>query len=67
MGIVTDAELGISFVLNWIAAPFFMVGLAWSFLPDRQDLRKGLIFVGIARCTAMVLIWTDLAKVDGDY
>ncbi|KAF1811280.1 arsenical-resistance protein ACR3, partial [Eremomyces bilateralis CBS 781.70] len=56
-----------SFVLNWIIAPLFMVGLAWAFLPDRQDLREGLIFVGIARCIAMVLIWTDLAGGDGDY
>jgi len=44
-----------------------MVALAWAFLPDRQDLREGLIFVGIARCIAMVLIWNDLAKGDGDY
>lgn len=44
-----------------------MVSLAWAFLPDRQDLREGLIFVGIARCIAMVLIWTDLAGGDGDY
>ena len=44
-----------------------MVGLAWAFLPDRSDLREGLIFVGIARCIAMVLIWTDLAGGDGDY
>lgn len=54
-------------MLNWIVAPLFMVGLAWAFLPDRPDLREGLIFVGIARCIAMVLIWTDLAKGDGDY
>ncbi|KAF2258446.1 arsenical-resistance protein ACR3 [Lojkania enalia] len=60
-------QILISFVLNWIIAPLFMVGLAWAFLPDRQDLREGLIFVGIARCIAMVLIWTDLAKGDGDY
>lgn len=44
-----------------------MVGLAWAFLPDRPDLREGLIFVGIARCIAMVLIWTDLAGGDGEY
>jgi len=54
-------------VLNWIVAPLLMVGLAWAFLPDRQDLREGLIFVGIARCIAMVLIWTDLAGGDADY
>ncbi|KAF2731562.1 arsenical-resistance protein ACR3 [Polyplosphaeria fusca] len=60
-------QIGVSFVLNWIVAPLFMVSLAWAFLPDRQDLREGLIFVGIARCIAMVLIWTDLAKGDGDY
>ncbi|KAJ4292618.1 arsenicals resistance [Kalmusia sp. IMI 367209] len=60
-------QIGISFVLNWIIAPLLMVALAWAFLPDRQDLREGLIFVGIARCIAMVLIWTDLAKGDGDY
>lgn len=60
-------QIAFSFVVNWILAPLLMTGLAWAFLPDRQDLRQGLIFVGIARCIAMVLIWTDLAKGDGDY
>ncbi|CAO2658045.1 Nn.00g073050.m01.CDS01 [Neocucurbitaria sp. VM-36] len=60
-------QILVSFILNWIIAPLFMVALAWAFLPDRQDLREGLIFVGIARCIAMVLIWTDLAQGDGDY
>lgn len=60
-------QLFFSFVLNWIIAPLFMVGLAWAFLPDQEDLREGLIYVGIARCIAMVLIWTDLAGGDGDY
>ncbi|KAI7496615.1 arsenical-resistance protein ACR3 [Hortaea werneckii] len=60
-------QIAISFVINWILAPFFMVALAWAFLPDRQELRDGLIFVGVARCIAMVLIWTDLAGGDGDY
>ncbi len=60
-------QIAVSFVLNWIIAPLFMVALAWAFLPDRQDLREGLIFVGIARCIAMVLIWNDLAKGDTDY
>ncbi|KAF2277868.1 arsenical-resistance protein ACR3 [Westerdykella ornata] len=60
-------QILISFVLNWIVAPLFMVALAWAFLPDRQDLREGLIFVGIARCIAMVLIWNELAKGDSNY
>src|ERR1700760_3819770 len=60
-------QIAVSFVLNWIVAPLFMVALAWAFLPDRQDLREGLIFVGIARCIAMVLIWNDLANGDADY
>src|SRR6201996_4678393 len=60
-------QIAISFVLNWIVAPLFMVALAWAFLPDREDLREGLIFVGIARCIAMVLIWNDLANGDRDY
>lgn len=60
-------QIGISFVLNWILCPLLMTGLAWAFLPDREDLRQGLIFVGIARCIAMVLIWTSLSGGDGDY
>ena len=60
-------QIAISFVLNWIIAPLFMTALAWVFLPDRRELRDGLIFVGVSRCIAMVLIWTDLAEGDGDY
>lgn len=60
-------QLGFSLVVNWIVAPLLMVGLAWAFLPDQRDLREGLILVGVARCIAMVLIWTGLAGGDNDY
>ena len=60
-------QIGVSFVLNWVVAPLFMVGLAWAFLPDRRDLREGVMFVGMGRCIAMVLVWTELAGGDGEY
>ncbi|KAL7660863.1 arsenicals resistance [Aspergillus niger] len=60
-------QVGFSIVVNWIIAPFFMLGLAWAFLPDERGLREGLILVGIARCIAMVLVWTGLAGGDGEY
>ncbi|KXH63929.1 arsenical-resistance protein [Colletotrichum nymphaeae SA-01] len=60
-------QLGFSIILNWIVAPLFMLALSWAFLPDKQGLRNGLILVGVARCIAMVLIWTSLARGDGNY
>lgn len=60
-------QIGFSIIVNWIIAPLLMLGLAWAFLPDEPGLRTGLIFVGIARCIAMVLIWTGLAGGDEEY
>ncbi|KAL8724280.1 MAG: hypothetical protein Q9181_006898 [Wetmoreana brouardii] len=60
-------QIAFSIFLNWIVAPFLMLGLAWAFLPDKSSLREGLILVGLARCIAMVLIWTGLAGGDGEY
>ena len=60
-------QLLLSVFVNWIVAPLLMLGLAWAFLPDQSGLRNGLIFVGLARCIAMVLIWTGLAGGDEEY
>ncbi|SCV68586.1 BQ2448_707 [Microbotryum intermedium] len=62
-------HLGISLVLNWIVAPFVMAACAWIALPeaslDRE--RRGVLLVGVARCIAMVIIWTGIAQGDTDY
>ncbi|CAD0090942.1 unnamed protein product, partial [Aureobasidium vineae] len=60
-------QVGFSIIVNWLIAPFLMLGLSWAFLPDEKGLREGLILVGVARCIAMVLIWTGLAGGDSQY
>ncbi|KAI1211094.1 arsenical-resistance protein ACR3 [Annulohypoxylon truncatum] len=60
-------QIAFSVFMNWIVAPSLMLALAWACLPDKPELRTGLILVGLGRCIAMVLIWTGLAGGDNEY
>jgi arsenite transporter len=59
-------HLAFSLFVNWIFAPLLMVGLSWAFLPDKTELREGLILVGLARCIAMVSFFNLSAISAGD-
>jgi ACR3 family arsenite transporter len=64
-------------VINWLIKPFTMAALGWLFfkvifvdLVDPQTASEyiaGMILLGVAPCTAMVFVWSQLTKGDPNY
>lgn len=69
--------LCVTLVVNWLIKPFTMAALGVLFfehvfagLVDPQDAKEyiaGMILLGVAPCTAMVFVWSQLVRGDANY
>jgi ACR3 family arsenite transporter len=69
--------LCITLVVNWLIKPFTMAALGILFfevifagLVEPADARQyiaGMILLGVAPCTAMVFVWSQLVRGDANY
>ena len=67
----------LTLVINWLIKPFTMALLGWLFFEgifadfvDPQTAQQyiaGMILLGVAPCTAMVFVWSQLTKGDANY
>lgn len=69
--------LVITLLVNWLIKPFTMALLGWLFfvkiyptfitIENSSDYVAGMILLGVAPCTAMVFVWSQLTKGDPIY
>lgn len=69
--------LALTLIVNWLIKPFTMAALGvlffqhlfapWVEPADAQQYIAGMILLGVAPCTAMVFVWSQLVKGDPNY
>ena len=69
--------LWLTLVINWLVKPFTMAALAvlffehvfapWVDPQSASEYIAGMILLGVAPCTAMVFVWSQLVKGDAAY
>ncbi|MBC8223471.1 ACR3 family arsenite efflux transporter [Candidatus Bathyarchaeota archaeon] len=59
---VNPKPIFLTILSNWVLAPLVTAFLAYLFLGGRDQLIVSLILLGSSPCTAMVLVWGDLAE-----
>ncbi len=69
--------LVITLVVNWLIKPFTMAALAslfflhvfaaWIPVAEAREYIAGAILLGVAPCTAMVFVWSQLTRGDASY
>ena len=67
----------LTLVINWLIKPFTMAALGWLFFrvlfvdlvdpTTASEYIAGMILLGVAPCTAMVFVWSQLTKGDANY
>lgn len=67
----------VTLVVNWLIKPFSMAALGYLFFEylfvdwvapqDAKAYIAGMILLGVAPCTAMVFVWSQLVKGDANY
>jgi arsenite transporter len=67
----------LTLVVNWLIKPFTMAALGWLFFrvvfidfvdpATANEYIAGMILLGVAPCTAMVFVWSQLTKGDPNY
>lgn len=67
----------LTLIINWLIKPFTMAALGWLFFKvlfadwvdpaTATEYIAGMILLGVAPCTAMVFVWSQLTKGDANY